>query len=45
MEQNFKKSQNFLKTFHFELLPMGSKKCGFPTASVLFSNSVFSVIH
>ena len=43
MERNFKKSQNFLKTFHFELLHMGSKKCGFSIASALFSNFVLIV--
>ena len=45
MERNFKKSQNFLKTFHYELLHMGSKKCGFSTTSALFSNFVFIRIH
>ena len=44
MERNFKKSQNFLKTFHFELLHMESKKCGFSTASALFSNFVLKVL-
>ena len=34
----------FLKRFHFELLPMGSKKCGFPTTSALFSNFVFLLV-